>query len=125
MKIKGVICVSLVSLTVLVLRVLLIALQSPALAFSGLDEGATNSSYRITTCSQLDQMRFSTSAKYVLTGNIDCTDTVDWDSGRGWLPFEFYGLLDERNFTIDGLTVSRTDSSLGLLVPQAVQLSRI
>ena len=82
--------------------------KAMATAYSGNGDGTADFPYRITTCAQLQEIASNTSSDYVLTGNIDCTDTSNWNSNQGFAPISsFSGVLDGRNHTIDGLYISR------------------
>lgn len=81
-------------------------------AFSGLGFGTVKYPYRIANCEQLQQIEDDADANYVLTSDMDCSG--------GFEPIdEFYGVLDGRNYTIDGLSVTvedgDDDSSYGAL----------
>lgn len=58
--------------------------------------------------------------EYELTGNIDASDTINWNEGAGFIPIgttanPFLGKLDGKNYTISGLYVNRpSESHIGL-----------
>lgn len=85
-----------------------LALPQSVKAYSGAGAGTAQNPYRITTCSELQSIGGDTSATYALSNNIDCSDTVSWNSGTGFAAISsFSGTLDGRNFTIDGFTVHK------------------
>lgn len=76
-------------------------------AFSGSGSGTLDDPYRIATCDQLQEMRLSSSSDYVLTQDIDCNDTINWNDGSGFEPVSFSGSFDGRNYSIEGLYINR------------------
>lgn len=91
-------------------------------AFSGLGLGnSTSNPFRITTCSQLQEINSNPSSYYAIMNDIDCSASAGWNSGEGFSPIgkipniSFSGKLDGRNHTIDGLTINTPgDSFIGL-----------
>src|SRR5437762_3392419 len=89
------------------------------MAFSGLGDG-NDSTYRIATCEQLNEIRNDIDAKFVLVNNIDCSMTNPeagsfgadgtWGDGAGFEPMNLSGILDGRNYTISGLFINRPDT---------------
>ena len=68
--------------------------------------------YQITNCEELQKMSNNLSSHYILTNNIDCSDTINWNSGNGFQPVGnttnvFQGSLNGQNFTIDKLFINR------------------
>jgi hypothetical protein len=68
------------------------------------------------SCAQLSNIRFFPSAHYKLTQNMDCSETVDWHSGSGFmglsLPYDghkFTGIFDGDNHTISGVMMNTPD----------------
>jgi len=82
-------------------------------------DGTPQDPYHITDCEQLQNMNQDLAASYVLTHNIDCTDTPNWNGGQGFVPIgtnhdatgPFTGTLDGAGFSIDGLTQIRADDN--------------
>ena len=84
-------------------------------------DGSIGDPYQITDCQRFQAMNQDLDAHYVLTGNIDCTETASWDGGRGFTPVgvgdlndssndaPFTGSLDGNGFTIDNVTILRAD----------------
>jgi peptidoglycan hydrolase-like protein with peptidoglycan-binding domain len=78
----------------------------------------------ISTCAELqligsDPVEYPDDADYVLTQNIDCLDTVNWNDGDGFDPigrsdFIFIGTLNGAGFTINNLFVDRDTDNNGL-----------
>lgn len=87
-------------------------------AFSGSGDGTTTNPYRITNCSELqsidtDVTSGSTSGKiYKLANDIDCSDTVNWNSADGFDPIgggnSFDGTLDGAGYAISNLYINRS-----------------
>ena len=71
----------------------------------------------ISNCTQLQNMKNNLSGSYYLTGDIDCSDTINWNSGAGFehigysadstntLPFT--GTFDGKGYKITGLYINR------------------
>ena len=87
--------------------------------FSGNGAGTLANPYQITTCGELQEMRYYLSSNFILNQNIDCSETSTWNSGNGFIPIgasstkPFVGTLKGNNFTIDGLTIYRPTSGNG------------
>ncbi|PGK52287.1 hypothetical protein CN918_31340 [Priestia megaterium] len=92
---------------------------APVQAASG--NGTTANPFIITTCIELQNMKNNLSASYALGNNIDCSDTVNWNGGKGFEPVgngtnKFTGSFDGRGYTISGLTINRPNELyLGLI----------
>ncbi|MEM4605848.1 MAG: hypothetical protein QW103_02340, partial [Candidatus Pacearchaeota archaeon] len=73
--------------------------------------GTQGDPYQISTCQQLQNMSSSLSAYYILINDIDCSDTINWNSGQGFEPVGFYngffGSLDGQNYRIINLYIDR------------------
>ena len=72
--------------------------------------------YQITNCAELQNMNLDLSADYILMNDIDCSDTVHWNSGAGFEPIgtgstKFTGNFDGQNHTITGLYINRPATS--------------
>jgi hypothetical protein len=72
----------------------------------------------ITNCTDLQAMTNMTE-NYVLINNIDCSDTINWNAGEGFVPIgvnpnDFKGTFDGQGFNITNLYINRTDSGNGL-----------
>ena len=102
----------------LLLAVFVIPKSHIARAFEGGD-GSTGNPYLVSNCSMLQDMSNDTTASYKLTTNIDCSDTVNWNGGQGFLPVgdmsnHFTGSFDGNSKVINGLTINRNQSWVGL-----------
>ena len=92
--------------------VLVSMLPSGASAFAGGD-GSSGNPYQITTCMELQDMQSSLSSNYVLVNDIDCSDTVNWNSGAGFAPVgiafssPFVGTFDGQGYRITELHINR------------------
>jgi len=98
-----------------------VAITVTAAEFAGGD-GSAEHPYQVTDCERLQSVNQNLSAHYVLTHNIDCTDTPNWNGGKGFAPIgyagdeedcPFTGTLDGAGYTIDGLTIIRADETYG------------
>jgi len=76
--------------------------------------------YKISKCCQLELIEDDLSADYILTANVDCSDSINWDSGQGYMPVGrsspyFTGTFDGKNYTISNLYINRsTEDRVGL-----------
>ncbi len=66
----------------------------------------------ISNCTSLQAMQTDLFGAYQLTNDIDCSDTVNWNSGAGFVPVgtdgaRFVGLFDGEGYNITGLFISR------------------
>lgn len=91
------------------------SLQS--LSFQGGD-GSVGDPYQIGTCEQLQAVGNNLSAHYVLTGQVDCSDTINWNGGMGFNPIggmldPFTGTFNGQGYTISSLFMDRADDSYG------------
>lgn len=73
----------------------------------------------ITDCNELQNMNADLTADYILMNDIDCTDTVNWNSGAGFVPIgdadnPFTGTFDGNGFTIKYLYTNRPVNNVGL-----------
>jgi len=83
-------------------------------------DGSLGNPYQINDCQKLQNMSKNLSANYVLTDDIDCSDTINWNIGAGFTPIgnataSFTGTFDGSNNTITGLMIYLpTTSKVGL-----------
>lgn len=64
----------------------------------------------VSTCSQLQQIENDKTDYYQLTKDIDCTNTIYWNDGAGFITItNFTGILDGGGYTIDGLYINTND----------------
>jgi len=70
----------------------------------------------ITNCGELQDMKNNLAGDYVLMNDIDCSDTVNWNDGKGFEPIGglvgsswicFRGLFDGQGHIITGLYINR------------------
>lgn len=91
----------------------------PPTQFDGGD-GTQVDPYQISTCVQLQAMNENLSAHYLLVSDIDCSDTVNWNSGAGFLPIgdvnnQFIGgSFNGGGNSITSLYINSSDSFVGL-----------
>lgn len=58
----------------------------------------------IATCQDLQNVGKHLGWYYILTNDIDCSATNNWNSGAGFLPMgDFSGIVDGKNFTVSNL----------------------
>jgi len=88
-------------------------------------DGSVGAPYQVSDCQRFQAMNQDPTAHYVLTANIDCTETADWDGGRGFTPIgygdyvgdndyaPFTGSLNGNGFTVDNITILRADDDQG------------
>ena len=67
---------------------------------------------KICTCNDLQRMNEKLNGNYELQNNIDCSDTVNWNDGKGFEPVgdgsnKFTGNLNGKGFTINNLYIYR------------------
>lgn len=96
-------------------------IYAPAIAraFSGNGTGAIDNPYKVSNCEQLQDVSGDLSGYYIQTGNIDCSDTENWNSGAGFAPLgdystPFTGVFDGQGFTVDNLHIDAGDEVVGL-----------
>ncbi len=87
-------------------------------AFSGLGNGEEHDPFQITTCEQLQSIGDSPNGyNYVFMNDIDCSDTINWDDGKGFKPISGYGWgrVNGRNYKVTDLYINRpTEYAVGL-----------
>ena len=82
--------------------------------------GTVSNPYQITNVSDLQDIEKNLSAHYVLTGDINASETSDWNSGQGFTPIgsssiPFTGTLDGDGYTISGIYINRNINYVGLI----------
>lgn len=76
----------------------------------------------ITNCVQLQSMKDNLAGDYVLANNIDCSDTINWNGGEGFIPVGkpsdsldmahmFTGSFDGAGYKITDLYINRPDET--------------
>ncbi|MBU4480183.1 thrombospondin type 3 repeat-containing protein [Patescibacteria group bacterium] len=93
-------------------------LPSGVSAFAG-GNGSSENPYQIINCVQLQETESDINANYILMNDIDCSDTINWNSGAGFLPIgwgigNFIGTFDGQGHKITGLFINRHTNGLGL-----------
>jgi hypothetical protein len=83
--------------------------------FSG-GSGTSSDPYEISTCQELQDMNTDLSANYELVNDIDCSDTKNWNSGKGLNPLGitgngFNGTFDGKGYYIRNLTIDRSSEN--------------
>ncbi len=73
--------------------------------------GTSANPYQISTCAQLQAISNKLSANYVLTQNINCAPSKDWDGNEGFMPIgassgSFAGELNGNGYTVYDLTIN-------------------
>ncbi|MGD9638428.1 MAG: ZmpA/ZmpB/ZmpC family metallo-endopeptidase-related protein [Alphaproteobacteria bacterium] len=77
----------------------------------------------ISTCEGLQNISNNLGGSYYLVNDIDCSDTVNWNSGKGFRPIglsdfwnisSFRGTFDGKGYKITNLYINRTDASCDL-----------
>ena len=76
-------------------------------AFSGSGSGTEGDPYQITNCTQLQEMLVGFTADwYLLMNDIDCSDTINWNGGAGFIPIPHYsGTFDGQGYSISDLYI--------------------
>jgi hypothetical protein len=83
------------------------------------------SDIHITNCTDLQNMQDNLTANYVLDNNINCSDTINWNSGEGFIPIgnsisildfnvTFNGSLNGQGYNITDLYINKTGYFAGL-----------
>ena len=100
-------------------------------AFSGAGNGSSINPFQITNCTQLQEMNSNLSKDYLIMNEINCSDTVNWNGGKGFLPIgnqtnetvgfydfsaNFSGNLNGQYHTISNLYINRSSTILNGLI---------
>ena len=94
------------------LSILVLGAISSASAFSGTGAGTSGDPYQITDCDELQEMNDELTAHYVLSNDINCSESSTWNAGAGFIPVgttgaRFTGVLDGQNFSVSNLFINR------------------
>ena len=95
--------------------------------FAGGD-GSKGNPYQISNVAQLQDMNLNFSAHYILVNDIDASDTVNWNGGKGYEPIgrdmdphtggyqgtSFGGSMDGQGNRIANLFINRSEDYVGL-----------
>lgn len=115
----------------LAVTVLLANLSVPTYAFASSGLGTEEQPYRVATCEDIQDIQDDLDAHYIQTQNIDCSDTVNWNGGEGFVPIgqgdDFSGVYDGQNFTITDIFIDQPDTDeVGLfLTPDGATIKNI
>ncbi len=78
-------------------------------------QGIQNDPYQIATCENLQDIDVHPDKVFILSNDIDCSDSVNWNGGTGFTPIgmsqSFMGSLDGRGHTINNLYIDQTDNA--------------
>jgi hypothetical protein len=78
--------------------------------------GTPEDPYQIAFCQQLQNMKDHSSSHFVLNNDINCSDTVNWNSGAGFEPIGYFsGTLDGKFHQISNLFINGSFSYMGLI----------
>ena len=81
-------------------------------AFAG-GTGTVGSPYQIATCVQLQEAGSFITSNFILNSDIDCSDTVNWNAGAGFMPIgsstaaKFSGTFNGNGHRVTGLYINR------------------
>lgn len=82
--------------------------SNAAFAFIGAGAGTSGNPYRVTSCTELQDISSGLGAVYLLQNDIDCSDTISWNAGAGFLPISgFTGTLYGQGFAVSQLFINR------------------
>lgn len=78
--------------------------------------GSEGDPYRITNAEQLQAAKFKPNAHFVLTGDIDASETAQWNDGEGFEPIgtedaPFGGSFEGAGYAVIGLTINRGEEN--------------
>jgi hypothetical protein len=84
----------------------------PTICIKNLLESSPTS---ISTCKELQNIKYNPTEAYTLANNIDCSDTINWNNGKGFSPIgsitsPFTGTFNGNYKTISGLYINRPNS---------------
>jgi hypothetical protein len=95
--------------TIIMILAAMLFIVSLASAFSGLGSGNSTDPYQITNCTQLQEA--TGSDYYLVMNDIDCSDTLNWNVGAGFIPVTLSsGYFDGGNNTISDLYINKPDT---------------
>lgn len=88
--------------------------------YSGSGSGTVENPYVVSTCSELQELKDNRSSHYVLAGDIDCSATIGWNGGNGFIPIGTYdlpftgSLSGSSDYEISNLHIAITANYAGL-----------
>lgn len=97
----------------------LISVSAVSTGFEG-GNGSFSNPYQISTCDQLQNMSEDLDANYKIVNDIDCSETSEWNNGKGFQPIgksemnRFEGKLNGSYHVIRGLYINRSGMNVGL-----------
>lgn len=104
--------------SVLIFRIILFTFLQGipcAAAFSGSGAGTLEDPFVITNCTQLQEMANDLTENFTVGNDIDCYDTLNWNSFAGFIPVgPFSGSFDGRGYNISGLHIYRPSSGFAI-----------
>jgi len=102
--------------------------SGPALSFAG-GSGTEADPYEISNVTHLQNMNDDLSAHYELINDIDASETVNWNGGKGFLPIgndsSFSGSLDGQGYDVNNLYINRSDTGFVGLIGKITSQSTI
>ena len=108
-------------LTLILMMILAIPFSYALCSDYGWDggDGTTGSPYGVQNCTMLEQIGQDIECldkSFQLTQDIDCSDTVNWDSGSGFKPigdnsYRFNGTFNGNEFEISNLYINRSSTN--------------
>ena len=103
---------------ILITAMLMSLVPTVALAAPIVGDGSYEDPYEINNCAELESLDSSLGGFYEITGDIDCSASVDWNEGAGFNPIDYFGtdsVLLGNGHTITGLTINRPlETNVGL-----------
>jgi hypothetical protein len=106
---------------IMIMMALVLCTSLASAVWEGLGSGTQNDPYQISNCTLLQNMSNYLDKYYVLTGDIDCSATNTWRSGKGFDPVgttasPFTGELQGEGYIISNLFIndSVTTNNIGL-----------
>jgi C1A family cysteine protease len=72
--------------------------------------------FEIKTCDDLQRMNVYLNSYHILVNDIDCSDTINWNDGEGFIPIgnninKFNGTLNGEGYVISGLYINRSSEN--------------
>lgn len=95
-----------------------ISITAPEIPFSGQGIGTIEDPYLIASCVQLQEVQNHLDANYLLSNDIDCSDTENWNGGKGFDPIgdvnnPFTGIFNGGGNEISNMYIDRADDTFG------------
>jgi len=114
-------------LTILFAGILLMLVPlGTAEAFSGVGSGTEENPYLITNVNELQEMNDDLDAWYEISNDIDACDTVNWNSGEGFIPIGlFTGSFNGNAYAISDVFINSGSSNVGLFSSAVATIKNI